>query len=428
MAKVYKLPKPTRTGMRYEVRHSYYTTDGARRYGRPRFRTRAEADDFALEKRNEAATGLLPTPRKEVKESRRATLSTYAEKWYTRAAMRTTTRTARGYDSILRIHVLPTFGARPVIAITTGEVFDWVAALEAGGLAPPTIRKATDVLRRVLMVAVKEKAIPTNPAVDVELPTDQKHRRLANVHNYLDAGAVERLAQHLDAHPPYGLVVRFMAYTGLRCAEISGLRIADVSLLRREVLVQRTLTRSKITAEPKPNRRNRKLDWDDPHTPKSGKMRRVPLTPDLVRELTAYLEAHPRAAEPDAPLFPGRIKGDVSRLTGGRGSLDWSQPWERDAFYKNFFKPALAATGLPTRVRLHDLRHSYASLCASAGLPSYRVAAYLGHANARITEEIYTGLFNHDAAADMDALGALDRRVSAPNNVVPLRSTGTERS
>jgi hypothetical protein len=50
-----------------------------------------------------------------------------------------------------------------------------------------------------------------------------------------------------------------------------------------------------------------------------------------------------------------------------------------------------------------------------------RVAAYLGHANARVTEEIHTGLFNHDAASDMDALGALDRRSMPADNVRPLR-------
>lgn len=38
-----------------------------------------------------------------------------------------------------------------------------------------------------------------------------------------------------------------------------------------------------------------------------------------------------------------------------------------------------------------------------------------------ITEEIYTGLFNHDAAADMDALGALDRRSTPTDNVRPIR-------
>jgi hypothetical protein len=39
-------------------------------------------------------------------------------------------------------------------------------------------------------------------------------------------------------------------------------------------------------------------------------------------------------------------------------------------------------------------------------VPSYRVAAYRGHANAQIMQEVYTGFFKHEAAADLDALGA----------------------
>jgi integrase len=86
------------------------------------------------------------------------------------------------------------------------------------------------------------------------------------------------------------------------------------------------------------------------------------------------------------------------------GVLNWSEPCERDCFYKRVYKPALLRAGLPGTVRLHDLRHTYAPICASAGIPAYRVAQYMGHANVTTTLTICTHLFAADATSDMELL------------------------
>jgi len=206
-------------------------------------------------------------------------------------------------------------------------------------------------------------------------------------------------------------MIRFMAYSGLRAGEVAGLNVGDVDILRGEVVVRRTRRKVKVT-EQNPE------GWEV-HTPKSGKTRRVPLPVWLRNDLTGYLAQHPRRLDRDAPLWPGRKNGGQERFKGGTGSITYAQPWERDAFYKRRFKPALAAAGLPSAVRLHDLRHTYASICASKSIPAYRVAEYLGHSSEAITRMIYTHLFAEDAAADMELL---DRPGDAPSAriVVPL--------
>jgi len=130
----------------------------------------------------------------------------------------------------------------------------------------------------------------------------------------------------------------------------------------------------------------------------------------------------PNAARAEAPLWPGRVNGGLSRFAHQGGGLDWSKPWERDAFVKRQFKPALAAVDLPSGVRLHDLRHSYVSILASAGVPSYRIAEYAGHASDSITRTTYMHLFQTDASADMDKL---DRPAAIPGpgeKLVQLRT------
>jgi len=94
----------------------------------------------------------------------------------------------------------------------------------------------------------------------------------------------------------------------------------------------------------------------------------------------------------------------TSRYSGaGGGALDYGKPWERDAFYKRQFKPALAAAGLPPTVRLHDLRHTAGSLMLRAGIEPYRVAEYLGH-SLDVLLKIYAHVLEADREADMDRL------------------------
>ncbi|WP_194905754.1 tyrosine-type recombinase/integrase [Quadrisphaera sp. INWT6] len=119
------------------------------------------------------------------------------------------------------------------------------------------------------------------------------------------------------------------------------------------------------------------------------------------------------------------------------GAVDYDRPWEPGTFVKRRFRPALVAAGLPsgTRgagVRFHDLRHTYASLCASAGVRSQQVAEWMGHANDTVTRLIYTHLFAEDTAAAVAALEGLSARPAAPDpalaataSVTALRPTGT---
>ena len=159
------------------------------------------------------------------------------------------------------------------------------------GLARGTIKHAFDVFRRVLDLAVRDEVIPSNPATSVPR---------------LRAGDAEPFAPHplkgtrsrpySEQSAPgttvYGLVVLFLAATGLRAAELAGLEISDLDLAST-IHVRRT-------------KRKVRDGWET-GTPKSRKSRRtVPLDAWLVDDLRAYLADHPRRDDPSAPLFPAR--------------------------------------------------------------------------------------------------------------------------
>jgi integrase len=367
-------PKP------YEVRYRI-RKDGKTVFRQQSFRSAADAKAFKAQIDAEAAHGSASLP--DIALARQP-FGPYAERWVAR--LRVKDRTRQGYEQLLKTHVLPVFGEVPIGSITASDVEDYVAGLMAKKLHPSTVRHAFTPVHRVLRQAVRDRAIRYNPADGVTLPNLASENRLPFKGVHLTDDEVERLATVLDEQPPYGLLIRFMAYTGLRAGEVAGLNVADVKLGR--IAVHRT--RSKV-----------KGDWAE-STPKSAKSNReVPLPPWLREDLAHYLAEVHRDPRPDAPLWPGRHRyPDLLTL----GPLDWSEPWERDCFYKSVYKPALAAAGLPKAVRLHDLRHTYASLSLSAGMPPDRVAQRMGHADLGTLYKVYAHLFTHDDDADMELL------------------------
>lgn len=108
--------------------------------------------------------------------------------------------------------------------------------------------------------------------------------------------------------------------------------------------------------------------------------------------------------------------------------LDWSGPLLHGVFYKAVYRPAiLRANRLAGRAVLapaqtfHALRHSYASLCDAAGIPTVKVSRFIGHSKPSTTETIYMHLFADDHADEIAALGGLASPDRGATYVVRLR-------
>lgn len=188
---------------------------------------------------------------------------------------------------------------------------------------------------------------------------------------------VQAVAAQLAGQGPYDIIVRFMAYTGLRAGEVAGLRVRDVDLAAGHVSVQQTAQHIKgewVFGRPKSRRSTREVPL---------------LDRGLIAQLRAYKMQHPRSGDPDALFWPGR--------TPGSHRLDYGCVWDLASFRRNYFKPALARAELPA-IRVHDLRHTAASLWLAAGFPPYQVSRWLGHASVVTTDTIYSHLYPTDYA------------------------------
>ena len=113
-----------------------------------------------------------------------------------------------------------------------------------------------------------------------------------------------------------------------------------------------------------------------------------------------------------------KLKLIGERPTGKRIRHGW--------FYTRVWKPALEEAGLPADVRIHDLRHSSASLLISQGVHPRAVQAHLGHSSIAVTMDRYGHLFPSEFEAIADKLEALHERAAAqprPNReVIPYVS------
>jgi integrase len=291
----------------------------------------------------------------------RLALGPQAERWFaSTAALRPTTR--RDYRKLLDLEVLPTFGRVALADIDTLAVREWVAGLVAGGLSAKRARKAYAVLAQVLESAVEGGLLARNAAAGMKLPKVQRKEML-----FLSAVQVEALA--VAIRPPYGTLIRFAAYSGLRPSELTALKVGRLDLLRATARV--------VEAAPEIDGR---LHFGGV---KTHEARTVRLPRSVAEELGAFLAGRPHG--PEDLVFTAPLGG----------------PLRPHTWIKGFFKPAVRTAGLPGELRLYDLRHSCASLLIVQGASVKAVQAQLGHATASITLDTYGHLF----PSEMEALG-----------------------
>ncbi len=233
----------------------------------------------------------------------------------------------------------------------------------AGGraLAPKTVRNCHIVLRRALADAERLGLVARNPAAAAKAVSaprgEQRTWSSEEIQRFFDAVAGERLS----------MAFVLLATTGMRRGEVLGLRWEDVDLDGRALSIVQTLTTvsNRIHVGP----------------PKTGKSRRR-VTLDTVT--FDALRAH-RMRQLEERLASGDIWSNDGDLVF---TDELGGPVHPDRFSKSFDR-IVRDDELP-RIRLHDLRHSYATLALKAGVHPKVVSERLGHSTIAITLDLYS--------------------------------------
>lgn len=293
------------------------------------------------------------------------TLGGYLAEWITSVEPpRTKIRrsTWASYETHVRVHLTPRLGTIRLNRLTTADVRRAYGDVLESGLKPATVRRIHATLHRALADAVEDHLLPTNPA---SVP----YRKLPQAERYdYRWWNVHELSAFLDHVRGDRLFAAFhvLAFTGLRRGELIALRWRDVDLDGGTVSVHRAIGSV-----------HHALEVTDTKTAHGVRM--IELDDDTVGVLRAY-----RAAQNRERMKAGPTWRDEEGLVFTEADGSIVHP---DRLSKLFRQRARDA-GLPA-IRLHDLRHGWASIAGRQGVPLKVIQERLGHHDPGFTARVY---------------------------------------
>ena len=294
--------------------------------------------------------------------------SDYVQKWLEYVHRKVDEVTYQGYELLAQRQIIPWFQEKstkldevslPLLQEYIDEKATKGRADGKGGLSPRSLRLHKNILYQSLTEAVKDGLIASNPCQHVILPKNVRYES----HFY----TVEQLNQFFEAirdEPLYPLL-KITAIYGLRRSEVLGLKWDSIDFGAGTMTIRHTV--SKVT---------KAVEKDK--TKNATSYRSVPLTEEAQR----IFQAAKAEEEKNRRLF-GRQYQESDYVFKWADGRSYSPDYITSKF------PALLKKhGMP-HIRLHELRHSCASLLINAGFTLKDVQEWMGHADIKMTANIY---------------------------------------
>jgi integrase len=359
------------TGSIYKRKDGIWTTaisqDGKRKvfYGR----RRQDVEEKLAAVRQNQENGLP------ISESR-TTVEKHFTDWLVAVRPSLRPSTYRGYEGLVRTHIVPEIGSLRLTRLTPERVQKLYTAKLESGLAPATVVQLHAVLHKSLKTAASWGKVSRNVADLVSRPKIPRRPMKA-----LSPGEASRLLEEARGdrlEAAYAVAVT----GGLRQGEILGLRWRNVDLDGAAVEVVSALQKGPegpVFVEPKTSRSRRRVS--------------------LTRTAVEALRRH-RAAQNAERLALGEAWEDNDLVFPN----EIGEPLSADRLRKAFWR-LLSRAGLP-HVRFHDLRHTAATLMLGQGVHPKVASEMLGHSTIAITLDLYshvTPTMQRGAADAIDA-------------------------
>ena len=335
------------------------------------FALKGDAEAYKAEMEDDIRMGRYIDP-----ADRERPFAEVAEIWFS-SKRRIKGSTIGRYRRELDNYVIPKWGNLALGAISRAKIDKWVEQLGAG-TAPhafdvnkhikatarkPVKASATYIdhivsvtFGSVIRFAIKQRWISENPLANVELPRIEEKDIDLPVLSYSQVEKLANEAHELRKEETDRALVLFLTYTGVRISEALALRISDLDFEASRAAINRTWT----------------VDENDKKIlgpPKGWQKRRVPLQPFVAEHLKT--------------IVAGRAPNEWVFQTK-RGIVV-----DRKRWYYHTWRKLMLAGGYPDGLRVHDLRHTAASLAIASGADVKIVQLMLGHKDANETLNIY---------------------------------------
>ena len=306
-------------------------------------------------------------------------LNEYLDKWLASVQPKLEEVTYEDYGAYLRRYVRPAIGHIKVSEIQPDDIQNIVKQMQERNLEPRTVQYMHRVISMALKAAVQHpwNLLPFNPADYVSLPKKKKKERV-----WLTDETMQVFLDVLDTDK-HGLVFELGLVAGLRPEEYLALQWSDLDFANSTATIIRTLYRRRAI------KKKRMLNpgepsWQFEETKNDSSRRLVPLPRYMMQKL---LE-HKRKQNEQRLKMGQRWQDHNLVFTTGKGT-----PLNLSNIHADHYKPLLRKIGLE-KMRLYDLRHSFASLLLKVrenkpAVPLKVVSEMLGHNDPYTTARIY---------------------------------------
>jgi integrase len=315
-----------------------------------------------------------------VKTPRKLTVGEYLGEWVTNhARLNCRAVTAEGYAYRIGHYITPVLGHLPLGSLRAQHVSKYLSNRIQQGQSARSALHDYRLLHKALRDAVSLGILAVNPCDGCQPPRpDDKEM------HFLNPEEIGKFLSEAEKSPfPYYWLFRTMLYTGLRRSEALGLQWRNLDLELLTLTVSQTshrLAGGQFVTQPPKTKLSRRV---------------VNLSPSLAIALRQYRsQVEAQRLMLGAPLVDSDLVFD---------HVDGS-PLDPSTVSHEFLKTARRA-GL--EIRLHDLRHSYATIMLAAGVNVKAVSQSLGHSNVSITLGIYSHLLPGTGAKSAEQFDAL---------------------
>ena len=266
--------------------------------------------------------------------------------------------TQYAYQNMARCHILPALGKTRLTELTPLQIQNYLYEKMYEGLSPNTVIKHYVLLNTALRLAVQLEVIERAPTERVT-PPRKKEIRI----NFYSPEQLQQLFTAVE-NTMLELPVKLAAYLGLRRSEICGLRWENIDLEAGLLSIQEARTEiGGVVVQKSPKTRR--------------SIRRLGITG--LQDLQKILLREWKKRRSDDPKEWVVLRPDGT-------------PPKPDQLTQNLLM-VVRKNGLP-RISLHGLRHSFASVANSQGVPMFDISRTLGHSSLAVTSNIYTHLFD----------------------------------
>ena len=356
------------------------------RPGRSGFTTKREAESALRKAISHAEQG------RTVRSSSR-TVAQFLEEWHAAIKVSIRPSTWVNYRNYLRFYVVPHIGDTRLQDLTPirlnllySHLLDHGRVRGGGPLAPKTIVNVHRMMHRALRDAVRWDLTPRNAAEDAQPPRARRPK--------LTVWEPDELRQFLAQvrEDRFRALWLLAATTGMRRGELAGLLSTDVDLFHGRV----SPSSPRVSIDGQVRESDTKTEAGN---------RVMALDPHTLAALTGYLELWREER---------RLLGQPTQLL-----FVWPSgtPVHPDTITALFHKH-VAAAGLP-KIRLHDVRHSYATAALKSGVSPKIVSERLGHTSVAFTMQTYMHVI---PGMDAEAANHIADLILGPETPEPARA------